>query len=79
MHVFDKDGVLLGRASLAGLREPYSLAWIDADRVALLSSTSEALVYLVDLDDHEWLPVGERYPLRDHDGGPGNASRRLAT
>jgi phage tail-like protein len=52
-----------------GITRPFSLAWLDSDRFALLApGVPEAIVYpfrtgVIDA-------VGDVFPLRDHDGGP---------
>ncbi|MCB9741730.1 MAG: hypothetical protein H6741_02380 [Alphaproteobacteria bacterium] len=73
LHVYDAEGRLVSRASLRGVRHPYSLAWVDEARVAVLvthegAPLGRAIVYDVDVDDPELLPVGEVYPLRRHTG-----------
>jgi phage tail-like protein len=56
---------------LAGVRRPYSSAFLDDDRLAvLLAGVNEAPVFsLVDAQTRA-LPAGDFHPLRDHDGGP---------
>ena len=62
------------RIQLIGATRPYSLAWLDQHRIAvLISGATEALVY--ELPSHsdsenEIRPQGDFYPLRDHNGGP---------
>lgn len=56
---------------LNGVRFPYSAAWVSAERVALLvPGVKDAAVFNVDEQAEQLLPIGEIYPLRDHDGGP---------
>ncbi|MCB9742409.1 MAG: phage tail protein [Alphaproteobacteria bacterium] len=73
LHLFDADGRLLRRVVLLGVTQPYSVAWTDAERVAVLvthqgSPHGFAIAYKLDVDDIELLPVGETWPLRRHTG-----------
>lgn len=75
VHWFDGAGRVIRRFALAGLRRPYGLAFDGLDRLATLAVTAagavaDALVYpaVRDSDDPRVLPVGDRYPLRRHDG-----------
>lgn len=75
IHVLDDAGDRLSTFALTGLQRPVSVTWVDADRLAVLAVDgsdviSEALVYRTLHDDPEVLPVGDRYPLRRHDGAP---------
>lgn len=57
---------------LAGTTRPYSLTWVDDDRVAVLIATATgttAGVYAVDTAGTA-SPVGQLYPLRAPTGGP---------
>lgn len=62
--------------TLLGARQPYSFAWRSAREIAvLLAVVPEAPVYDVVLEANEARattasPLGDLYPLRDHDGGP---------
>lgn len=59
---------------LRGAPRAFSLAWVAADKIAVLlpAGLAEAPVYRVPAaaGRGELLPVGDLYPLRDHDGGP---------
>lgn len=57
---------------LMGARYPYSLTWVSDQRAAVLAGIlpREALVYDMGLAGENAQPVGDFYPLRDHDGGP---------
>jgi phage tail-like protein len=60
---------------LQGVRWPHSLAWVDADRVAVMiarsdsASTEEAPVYEVSVGAAAADPVGDLFPLRGHRRG----------
>lgn len=74
LHLQREDGVAAPRA-LAGARGAYSLAWVAATRLAVLvPELKEAMVYelteLTQAAGEPVLPVGDFYPLRQHDGGP---------
>jgi phage tail-like protein len=74
LHLFDPEGAPVRAFALAGLRFPYGLTFVGTDRIATLAVTaagpvSDALVYPIEHDDPRAHPVGERYPLRRHDGG----------
>jgi phage tail-like protein len=62
--------------TLAGARHPFSVAWIsDSEIAVLLASVNEAPAYDLGLAADETLatsapPLGDLYPLHDHDGGP---------
>jgi phage tail-like protein len=57
--------------TLLGAQRPFSLAWVSSGLIAvLLASLNEAPVYPVDETGDNTQPMGEIYPLRDHDGGP---------
>lgn len=77
------DGTLGQAAALRGAFYPYSLAWVDEDRVAVLLTgvPNEASVYaisaLVESQNGSGTapggaaePVGDFFPLVGHDGGP---------
>ena len=64
---------------LAGVKYPYSLAWVSEERVAVMfggdgqpgpDAVKEAAVYELKPDASRLEPVGEIYPLRDYEGGP---------
>lgn len=59
---------------LRGAPQAFSLAWVAEDKVAALlpAVLAEAPVYRVPDTGAggDLLPVGDLYPLRDHDGGP---------
>lgn len=60
---------------LQGVRAPYSLAWVDANRVAVLiartddAGAEEAPVYPVNAGASAADPVGDFFPLREHRRG----------
>jgi phage tail-like protein len=58
--------------TLNGALHPYSLAWASAERLAvlLLPLKTEAAVYLALEGVPATDPVGDFYPLQEHDGGP---------
>ncbi|RMH38044.1 MAG: phage tail protein, partial [Nitrospirae bacterium] len=67
------DGQDRGPTTLDSARFPYSLAWIDDRRIAvLMPDLSEALSYdIAEHDTLDTLPItGDIYPLRAHNGGP---------
>ena len=67
-----EDGQLALRGRTAGLRCPWSIAWIDDDRIAVMASdgakpAQQAFVYDVDqapAGDVALLPEGRTFPLR---------------
>jgi hypothetical protein len=73
LRVLEPDGELGPAIGLAGARFPYSLAWAGDEHVAVMLAQGglrEAPVFpLADGPDPR-RPVGDIYPLRDHDGGP---------
>jgi phage tail-like protein len=64
-------GTLTGPTTLIGAARPYSVAWVDTDRIAVLlpNVPTEAPVYPISPSATDVLPVGDLYPLRLHDGG----------
>jgi len=75
VHLLDAEGQALRHFSLTGVRRPVSLAWVGPQRLAVLvvdgpTVLDHALVYRTEHDDPAVVPVGDRYPLRRHDGGP---------
>jgi len=58
--------------TLKGVVHPYSLTWASEDRIAILvlPLKSEAPVYPVHVGVAEDKPVGDFYPLQDHNGDP---------
>lgn len=72
LYLLGAAGLGAGRA-LAGAQRPFSLAWVDDDRVAILVATAgggtAAAVYAVE-GDGAATPVGELYPLREPSGEP---------
>ncbi|HVG18982.1 MAG TPA: phage tail protein [Blastocatellia bacterium] len=57
---------------LVGARHPYSLAWVTADRLAVLlpGFDTEAPVFSIAEGARKVNPVGDLYPLRDYSNGP---------
>jgi hypothetical protein len=72
LRCLEQDGAWLSFVHLIGARYPYGLAWVSPDRVAVLLSSvgTEAPAYHVTKMGGGVQPVGDLYPLRDHDGGP---------
>jgi len=74
VHLRELVGYQLGPPIvLEGIRHAYSLGWLSEDRIAVLvPKAREAAVFkLKDGTTARTLaPVGDFYPLRDHDGGP---------
>jgi phage tail-like protein len=67
----DTAGNEAGRQVLRGLQRPHSLRWLDDTRLALLApSVREAVVYSFSPGSTDSRPLGEVYPLRDHNGAP---------
>lgn len=80
LHIFEADGTPAQAEPmvLLGLRRPFSITWLNDERIAVLATIAaaeggsdrvvpEALVYAWD-GERAALPAGERYPLRRHDG-----------
>jgi phage tail-like protein len=67
-----RDGKWSPSTRLIGARHPYSLAWVSVTHVAVLLHCLEAEspVYPIGEEAGNAQPVGDFYPLRDHDGGP---------
>ncbi len=61
------DGSFAEPLTLKGVRFPYTMQWVDAERVAVLAVgyPAEALVYAVVAGPAELDPVGDFYPLRE--------------
>jgi phage tail-like protein len=69
------DGRLAPPVTLSGVRFPYSLAWLAPGMAAVMvaasgSATREAIVFPIADGASQAEPVGDVYPLRNHDGGP---------
>ncbi|HUR52812.1 MAG TPA: phage tail protein [Gemmataceae bacterium] len=63
------DGMWEPPLEIADGHYPFSLAWVTGDRVAVLGAgLNEALVFALEAKTARL--VGDRHPLRDHDGGP---------
>ncbi|MCE9670520.1 phage tail protein [Myxococcus stipitatus] len=60
--------------ALLGARRPFSLAWVRAERVAVLlrtgATTLGAVAYEPQAQEPLAAPLGDYYPLTAHDGGP---------
>lgn len=68
-----KEGVRLSSpVTLNGVRRPYSLAWLERDRLAVLATgiPNEAPVYPIAEGTAHADPVGVLFPLRNHTGEP---------
>ena len=73
VRCLDENGKLGHAITLKGTGQlPYSLAWVSEDRVAVLvPGMKEAPVYLINGDAPLTVaPMGDLYPLKNHDGGP---------
>ena len=78
VRVLNADGTFGAAVTLAGAHHPYSMAWVsDTDIAVLLPDTpahpiTEAPVYTLPADGDGGVarPLGDFYPLRDHDDGP---------
>jgi phage tail-like protein len=56
---------------LEGVPHPFSVAWVAPGLIGvLLAGVSEAAVFDLSEPGDALRPVGDFYPLRDHDGGP---------
>lgn len=65
---------------LDGVARPYSMTWLGSDRIAVLIQSgsssplepakAEVIAYLADGSGASRRPLGEYYPLIEHDGGP---------
>ncbi len=73
LRLLSASGPLGVALTLQKITRPFSVAWISETRVAVLAAgVREAIVYTVPADlatatQDAW-PVGDIYPLRDHDG-----------
>jgi phage tail-like protein len=76
LRLLDAHGQFEPAVTLQGARHPYSLAWLSATRIAVMlpgrtgEPVPEAPVYAVGEHAASVRPVGDYYPLRDHDRGP---------
>jgi phage tail-like protein len=71
LHVYDPATLRRTSLVLAGVRRPYSVAFLDDARVAvLLADVAEAVVFPLPDATTRALPAGDFFPLRDHDAGP---------
>ena len=69
VKLIDEKGRAGSPALLGQVKKPYSLAWLSADRFAVLAAgVAEAITYT--WREGPLVPSGEIYPLRYHDGGP---------
>ena len=73
VHLLTSTGEELRQFALQGLQLPFSITWVNEERIAVLAvdgtaTIAEALVYRTEHDDPLVIPVGDRYPLRRHDG-----------
>lgn len=57
---------------LVGARHPYSMAWVSADRIAVIlpGFDTEAPVFSIVEGARQSMPVGDLYPLRNYGNGP---------
>lgn len=84
MRWLDTDGQWSDSVTLEGLCYPYSVAPVGSDMVAVLnvettgeesdfvvdSGAVEAHVYRLKASSESVLPIGDYYPVRDHEGDP---------
>ncbi|MFY0566329.1 phage tail protein [Archangium lansingense] len=60
--------------TLHGARRPFSFAWVSNDRIVVLLRTSgpavTAVAYALEAEGAIADPLGDYYPLTEHDGGP---------
>jgi phage tail-like protein len=69
LRLVDDSGRPGPAATLGGLKRPYSLVWLSAERFAVLAAeVPEAVAYT--WREGTLVPSGEILPLRAHDGGP---------
>ncbi len=69
LRLVNDSGRLGPAATLGALTRPYSLAWLSAERFAVLAAeVPEAVSYT--WREGTLAPSGEIFPLRAHDGGP---------
>lgn len=71
VRCLERSGDWSGPTHMKGAPFAHSLAWCDHDRIALLSAAvaSEVPVYTLE-PDATVSPLGDFYPLQEHDGGP---------
>ncbi len=72
LRLLDAEGATTSEQAVKNVRHPYALGWADTERVALLCThddDTELLVYQP-TGSGTLLPVGEKYPRRQHSGGP---------
>jgi phage tail-like protein len=67
-----QTGTFAAPITLRDIRFPYSISWVSETAIAVLlvNVQTEAPVYPADRDGVTVDPVGDFYPLRDHNGGP---------
>jgi phage tail-like protein len=71
LRVLGADGRFGAPLSLAGARHPFSLAWAEAGRIAvLLVGARRVTAYDIEGASGTVPPAGDVYPLPRHDGGP---------
>jgi phage tail-like protein len=83
VRMLGTNGRFEGAVTLQGARHPYSMAWLSTTRIAVMlpgrtgEPVPEAPVYAMELSpsNEESVassarPLGDYYPLRDHDRGP---------
>ncbi|HEX8852848.1 MAG TPA: phage tail protein, partial [Pyrinomonadaceae bacterium] len=73
VRLFNHRGLPEREIKLLEASYPYSLAWVAENRLAVLTdeARTEALVYQLDQQKPELVPVGDVYPLRHRDAGDG--------
>lgn len=68
---FDRDGSPLDTWVLEGVAHPYDFVWLsDRSWAVLLPGVAEAPVFEIPAEGSLARAVGDRHPLRDHDGSP---------
>lgn len=71
IHVTDAAHRWLAPRRLARGGLPFDLTWMDEDRIAAMTDwLSEALIFTPDQAGPSIEPLGDYFPLRNHDGAP---------
>lgn len=79
VRLLQADEKLAAPMQLAGVKYPYSIAWVTDERIAVMfggdeqpgsMAVKEAAVYEMTRAEPQPASVGDIYPLRDYEGGP---------
>jgi phage tail-like protein len=72
LRLLDATEQLGSAVKLVDVTLPYSIAWLDEGRIAILTTElpGEALIYTLEPQASQLRPTGDYFPLREHDGGP---------